>query len=64
MQIQFVRRKAHLQKRIEENLEVLRAGVVLRMKLDGEDGQVVVDEALVWAVVGVGEQRMPGQTKN
>lgn len=33
---------------------------MFRVELDGEDGQAVVDETLVGAVVGVGEQRMPG----
>ena len=45
-------------------LDLMPTCTVLRMELHGEEGLALVDDALVGAVVGVGEQRMPGQTKN
>ena len=41
---------------VEEALEVLGPGGVLGVELHGEDGEAVRDDALVGAVVGVGEE--------
>jgi hypothetical protein len=49
----------NLQKGIEEALEIFGSCRVFRVELDGKDGQLVVREALVRAVVGVREQAYP-----
>lgn len=41
---------------VEEALEVLGSGRVLGVELDREHGEPVRDDALVGAIVGVGEE--------
>jgi hypothetical protein len=57
-------KKSYRKKSVEETDQVFRSCRVLRMKLDGEDGQSLVNQALVWTVICVGEQRRPESLQN